>query len=86
VGMMGFGGFGMMLWMVIFWVVVVGVALWLLSRLFPGTGRHSSAEAPPESNAGNNGAGPTLVILKERYARGEITQAEYQQIRKDLEG
>ncbi len=84
--MMGFGGFGMMLWMVIFWVLVVGVALWLLSRLFPGTGGHSSTERSPASKTAINGSGRALDILKERYARGEITKAEYQAIRRDLEG
>jgi putative membrane protein len=83
-GMMGFGGFGMMFWMVIFWVVVVGVALWLLSRLFPGAGRRSSLDRSSVSDMAINGSGRALDILKERYARGEITKTEYQEIRKDI--
>jgi putative membrane protein len=84
VSMMGFGGFGMMLWVVIFWVLVVGVALWLLSRLFPGTGGHSSTERSPASNTAINGSGRGLDILKERYARGEITGEQYAEIRAEL--
>jgi putative membrane protein len=85
-GMMGIGGFGMMLWMVIFWVLVVGLALWLLSRLFPGTGDRSSTGQLSVSDTVISGSRRALDILKERYARGEITKAEYQEIRSDLKG
>ena len=84
--MMGFGGAGMMLWMVVFWVVVVGVALWLLSRLFPGTGQHSAAGQSTPNGTTRGGPGRALDILNERYARGEITRAEYQEMRRDMEG
>ena len=87
--MMGFGGGWMMLWMVIFWVVVVSLALWLLSRLFPGArdgSDHAGCERPPAGNASLDGTGRALDILKERYARGEITRAEYLEMRRDLEG
>ncbi len=84
--MMFWGGAGMMLGMVIFWVVVVGLALWLLSRLFPGThgrpnGKHSSV-----SGITSGASQRALDVLNERYARGEITRAEYQEIRRDIEG
>jgi putative membrane protein len=84
--MMGFGGAGMMLWMVIFWVVVVGVALWLLSRLFPGTREQSGSQQSPTNGLVSGGSGRALDILNERYARGEITRAEYQEMRRDMEG
>lgn len=84
--MMGLGGAGMMLGMVIFWVVVVGLALWLLSRLFPGTRGHSSSGQSPTNGIVSGGSGRALDILNERYARGEITRAEYQEIRRDMEG
>ena len=76
----GFGGFGMV-YMLIFWIAVIGLAVWLLSRLFPGgadgaisgtTTRRSAADESP------------LEILQRRYARGEISQREYEQMRRDI--
>jgi putative membrane protein len=79
--MMG-GGWGMMggwswLWMLlmaIFWVlVIVGLVLlirWLLTSFKP------TKEGPETSRA--------LEILKERYAKGEITKEQFQEMKKDL--
>ncbi len=84
--MMGFGGFGMMLGMVIFWVLIVGLALWLLGRLFPGArGQPATGKVRPPGMPVNVSA-RALQIIQERYARGELSRAEYQEIRKDLEG
>ncbi|NOZ28932.1 MAG: SHOCT domain-containing protein [Chloroflexi bacterium] len=75
----GFGGLGL-IFMLIFWVVIIGLALWLLSSLFPQATRSTQprtpAQQPPES---------PLEILKRRYASGEISKAEYEQMRQDLE-
>jgi uncharacterized membrane protein len=84
--MMGFGGAGMMLWMVVFWVAVVGLALWLLSRLFPGTREHSASEQSSANQTDIGGSRQALDILNQRYARGDITRVDYQEIRRDLEG
>ncbi len=83
--MMGFGAGWMMLSMVLFWVVVVGLALWLLSRLFPGTRERSGSQQPASNDTETGGPRQALDILNERYARGQITRAEYQEIRRDLE-
>ncbi len=84
--MMGFGGTGMGLWVVLFWLAVVGLALWLLSRLFPGTREHPRSQQSRTNGIISGGPGRALDILNERYARGEITREEYQEIRRDIEG
>ncbi|MCA9945780.1 MAG: SHOCT domain-containing protein [Anaerolineales bacterium] len=72
--MMGFGG---AIWMIIFWVVILGGGIWLLATIFP---RASSAS---DSSVQTND--DPLVILKQRYARGELTKEEFETIRHDLE-
>ena len=68
---MFFGG-GVM-W--VFWVFMLALLIWLVMSIAPGkSDSKSSAEDTP------------LVILKKRYALGEINQEEYERRRKDLEG
>ena len=74
--MMWYGGFGSMwflgpLMMVVFWGGIIVLAVWAI-RSFSGgpVGRQDSA----------------LDILKRRLASGEITEAEYEQARKALQG
>jgi putative membrane protein len=67
---LGMGGLGL-IWMLIFWVGLIVLALWLVSLLFPAAGKSNHDE----------GISPAaLDILKERYARGELTKEEYQEI------
>ena len=80
--MMGFGfGFGGIM-MVIFWVAVIALAVWLLSLLFPRATHSTSSGGmlrnmdTPESPA---------EILKQRYAHGEITKEQFEQMRHDIE-
>lgn len=76
-GMMGFG----FLLMLLFWGGVIALAVWLVSLLFPGAASHSTSTLD-----GNGRKGETaLEILKKRYARGELSRQEYQQMREDLE-
>jgi putative membrane protein len=77
----GFGGFGMIL-MMLFWVAIVLLAVWLLSRLFPGTRTDAGAQAGQGNSATSSNA---LEILKQRYARGEISKTEYEDIRRGLQ-
>jgi putative membrane protein len=73
--MMGFGmGFNS-IWMIIFWVVIISGGIWALAALFP------KANSSPPAERGDD----ALAILKERYARGEISKEEYQSIRYELE-
>ena len=76
-GMMnGWGMMNPLMW--IFMVLLWGLAIfglicavrWLLSR---GTGK------------GNQGSQSHLDLLKTRYARGEISKEQFEQMRKDLE-
>jgi putative membrane protein len=60
--------FGVVL-MILFWGGLISFFIWGLRRLT----RH-----------GSNAKGDPLDIAKERYARGEITKQQYEQIKKDL--
>jgi len=78
-GMMGgFGGFGFPfmggIWMILFWVLIIGGVVWLVQSLSRGTGNNVSA---PHSES-------LLEILKRRYANGEITQDQFEQMKHDL--
>ncbi|GIX47184.1 MAG: hypothetical protein KatS3mg131_1395 [Candidatus Tectimicrobiota bacterium] len=73
--MWGSWGIGMMLTMVLFWaaliVALVLLVRWLLSAGTPGRhgGRHAES---------------ALEILQRRYARGEISRQEYEDMRRVL--
>lgn len=58
------------IWMLIFWGGLIALIVWGISRL---TGRGISGE---KRNP--------LDIARERYARGEISREEFEQIKKDL--
>jgi len=72
-GMMGGGGMGIV--MVIFWIVLIGAFVLLISGVLNGI-RSGKDDRHDKSDV--------LEILKARYARGEIDKAEYENIRKDL--
>lgn len=69
-GMMGFGGG----WMIIIWIIIIGLIIWGVVALT----RHVSSRP----NAGEK-QGP-LDIAKKRFAKGEISKKEFEQIKKDL--
>ncbi len=71
-GMGLFGGFGMLVG-VLFWVALLSLVVWAVVEYGKTHTRQTMAE---ES---------TLEVLKRRYAKGEISQAEYLQARKDLD-
>ena len=75
--MTGFGmGLGGGLVMVLFWVVLIIGAVWLARGLFPHGQQPPTSSTRPEASADE--------ILKQRYARGEITKEQYEQMRRDL--
>lgn len=69
-GMMG--GWGGMLFMALFWIALILLIVWVV-RAVIGT-----------SGTGNSGQSNARAILDQRYARGEITRKEYEQMRKDI--
>jgi putative membrane protein len=67
--MMFFGG-----WMIIVWVLIIGLIVWGVIALVRHTG------SGPTSSSNRN----PLDIAKERYAKGEISKEEFERIKKDL--
>lgn len=78
-GMMGGYGFGWGGLMLAFWALAIGgVVLLVLHLLGPN---------PTTTTLGQQDAGGrALDVLRERYARGEITREQYDQMRRDLGG
>jgi putative membrane protein len=76
----GWGGliFGAVL-TVAFWGVLVMLAVVFFRALTGPRGRHETAQILPAGQSKT-----ALDILKERYARGEITKDEYEQMREVL--
>lgn len=74
--MMPFGAYGLMGWimMILFWGVVVMAGVALVRWMLRGGG--PAAEGP--------GGNRALDILKERYARGEIDKAQFEQMKRDI--
>lgn len=69
--MMMWSGWGLhWAWMLVAWVVVIGLVIWAVARLVPTS---------PSGRAG------ARRILDERYARGEIDEEEYRRRRGELD-
>ena len=70
--MMGFGYLWMLLGFLVF-AGIVALVIWAIVQ-FAGSSR---GQAPLDTSAAQR-------VLDERYARGEISQDEYQRIRRDI--
>ena len=60
----------------IFWLVALGVIVWLVlnrSNTYRGQNKTNSMNESP------------IDILKKRYAKGEINKEQFEQMKKDLE-
>jgi putative membrane protein len=57
--------------MILLWIVIIGLGVWLVSGLVSRT----NSQPPTES---------ALDVLKKRYARGEITKEQFDEMRRDL--
>ena len=74
--MMGFGGIGL-IFMLVFWGGLIFGGIWLVKALFnAGQGNLSGPTGPRQPSP--------REILDQRYARGEISRDEYEQIKADL--
>ena len=70
----GFGPF-MMLPMIFIWLLIIVIGILLVRKLW--------RESP--GNQVSTASKTALDILKERYAKGEISKEEFEQIKKDIE-
>ncbi|HUW28632.1 MAG TPA: SHOCT domain-containing protein [Sulfuriferula sp.] len=66
----GFGGIFMILWWVLIIVGIIALVKWMVTSF--GAGGRSGSDSK------------ALDILKERYARGEIDEQEFQQRKQEL--
>ncbi|MGB3717747.1 MAG: SHOCT domain-containing protein [Candidatus Promineifilaceae bacterium] len=73
---MGFGGFGF-IFMALFWIVIIGLGIWLLSNLFPKSNASSQSQELGSESA--------VEILRRRYALGELTKEEFESMRYEVE-
>ena len=69
------GGFGFGWFMLIFWIVVLGLVIWAVVSLVRNADGTSGQGSVKQS---------ALEILKSRYAKGEIGKEEFEEKRKDL--
>lgn len=72
-GFGGFGGIGMIFGFIFFILIVIGVVfliVWLVRR--------SSYSATDRTGT------KSIELLKERYAKGEVTKEQYENMKKDL--
>ena len=72
--MIGMGFFGILI-MILFWGGLIALAVWLVSLLFPTAGRSANNASTPRS---------AEEILDLRYARGELNDEQYQQMRQTI--
>ena len=71
----GMGWFGM-IFMIIFWGLIIAGLVLLIRWLIQNTSGKGQTGVRTGSNA--------MDILKERYARGEITRDEFESMKKDI--
>ncbi len=69
------GGMLMMLPMLLFWGFIIWVGIMLVRKLSRASQDNRTAAA----------SGTAHEILKERYAKGEISRDEFEQMKKDIQ-
>jgi len=59
----------------LFWIIIIGLIVWLIMKKVNRSRKTSAFDSSIES---------PLDILKNRYAKGEINKEEFQEKKKDL--
>jgi putative membrane protein len=75
----GYGGGGMFLMMLIGLLFFLGLIALVALGIWAVVRASRSGSVLPQGRAGR-----ALDVLQERYARGEITREEYEQMKRDL--
>jgi len=73
--MHGFGGGMGGGWLI--WIVLIGMVIWVVYTIVNKNQQQSTTTSPQEKDA--------IEILKERYAKGDISKEEYESKKRDLE-
>ena len=83
-GMMGGFGFPLIggILMFLFWVLIIGGFVWLIVWLARG-GAQSASRALTNTPTANQ---TPLDTIKARYAKGEITKEQFEEMKRDLGG
>jgi putative membrane protein len=63
---------------ILLWALIVAAIVWLVSRLVSRTAQNIPSNATPASES-------ALDVVKMRYARGEISKDQYENMRRDLD-
>lgn len=72
-GSFGLWGWFGMLFNLLVWIGIIWLVVWTVRRL---SGNAPGGQAPART---------PLDVLKERYARGEISREEFEQMKRDLQ-
>src|SRR5262249_41529378 len=76
--MWGSWGIGMMLMMFLFWAAIIVAIVFFIRWLITAGDQRQQVVSRHDTES-------ALDILKKRYARGEISKAEFQDMRQDLQ-
>ncbi len=68
----GFGGIIAVILPILFWAAIIALGVWVVGSFISRSNRPASSDLPPAETA--------LDILKKRYARGEITKEQYDEM------
>ncbi len=70
-------GWGGMWFGSIFWLLIIGVIIWVVVTSINNSNRRDLSNNFPQQES-------ALDILKKRYAKGEINKEEFEQMKRDL--